>query len=209
MLRRLLLIALAAGATTCSVPGPSVAFSAICAPPDDAVKCSFAATCGAQILGNPAVDVAVTNQLVLIVEVHNQALDNHDDALGRANGHDAYFQEIDVSYSGGALGIPDVKVRTQNVVPAAGTSTVYVNAIPAAAGLAPGSLPAGTRTTVIAKIKGKGVFGDGSSFETQEWEIPVILCNGCLGIPTCSDPTQSVVGVCPQGGQVPASVTCQ
>src|SRR5512143_3859921 len=103
MNRRLLPIAIAAAAAAgCTVTAPSVAFTAVCAMPD-AGTCAFAATCGAQYIGETVMDVSVTSQLFLGVEAHNQAADNSDPDSGRINTHDAYVQELDISYAGGAL----------------------------------------------------------------------------------------------------------
>jgi hypothetical protein len=212
--RRLLLlaVALAAAATSCSVKAPSVAFSAICAPPD-AGNCTFASTCDAQSIGPPTMDVAHTSQLWLTVEVHNQAVDNTDETIGRVNTQDAYLQEVDVSYSG-ALAIPASASRMQEMVPAGGTAVLSVFAIPTSAGLTGASVGAGSTVGVIAKVKGKGIFGDGTSFETPDFEVPVDVCNGCIGQPVCAAGTTLVV--CPPSdrspvevGQSPQSAACQ
>ena len=209
MNRRLLPIAIAAAAAAgCTVTAPTVAFSAICSMPD-AATCAFGGTCDAQILSPAAIDLSITNELFLGVEAHNQALDNSDKASGRINTHDAYVQEIDISYAGGALAIPSTSARMQQRIPANGTAVLGILPIPAGAGLTGGSLGFGTTTQVIATMKGKGIFGDGSSFETPEFEIPITICNGCLGaIPPCADPVQTLF-VCPQDGQRPLTFTCK
>jgi hypothetical protein len=207
--RRLLPISVAlfAAAGSCSVTAPSVAFSAICAPPE--TSCTFSATCDAQYIGPATMDVAVTNQLWLTVEVHNQAADNSDPTVGRPNTQDAYLQEIEVSYSG-PLAIPGTATLVQQRVPANGTAVISIFPIPASAGLTAASVGAGTSAVVVAKVKGKGVFGDGTSFETPEYKVPVTVCNGCVGSPGCADPTKSVTAICPPNpGQLPLSVTCQ
>jgi hypothetical protein len=209
MNRRLLPIAIAAAAAAgCTVTAPTVSFSAICSMPD-AATCTFGDKCDAQILFPAEIDLSITNQLFLGMEAHNQARDNSDPSSGRINTRDAYVQEIDVSYAGGALAIPSVASRMQQRVPANGTAVLGILPIPASAGLGPGSLGAGTSTQVIATVKGKGIFGDGSSFETPEFDVPITICNGCLGAtPPCADPTQTLY-VCPQDGQQPATVACK
>jgi hypothetical protein len=205
MLRRLLPLAFLGAA--CSAKPPTVAFNQVCAPPD-ATNCTFSATCDAQYIGPPTVDLGVTNLLWLTVEVHNQASDNTDEVIGRVNTQDAFLQEIDVSYSGGSLAIGDASTRVQQTVPANGTAVISIYPIPTSAGLGPGSLGAGTSTTVIAKVKGKGIFGDGSSFETPDWEVPVTLCNGCLGAIACA--AGQTLSLCPpNNGQAPLTFTCQ
>lgn len=208
--RRLLpvAVALAAAAGSCSVTAPSVAFSAVCAPPD-ATSCTFAATCDAQYIGQVTMDVGVTNQLWLAVEVHNQAADNSDPAVGRPNTQDAYLQEIDVSYQG-SVAIPSTESLVQQRVPANGTAVVSIFPVPASAGVTSASLGAGGAFVILAKVKGRGVFGDGSSFQTPVYEIPFLMCNGCLGPATCADPTQVVTSLCPPNdGQLPLTAACQ
>lgn len=208
--RRLLplLVALAA-AGSCAVKAPTVAFTTICAPPDGG-SCTFAATCDAQYIGPSVMDVAVTNQLWLTVEVHNQAADNSDKTIGRANTQDAYLQEIDVSYSG-AVAIPATATRMQQRVPANGTAVVSIFPIPVSAGVAAATLGGAAAADVVAKVKGKGIFGDDTSFETPVYEVPITICNGCLGPTTCADPTQTVVALCPPNdGQRPTGApACQ
>jgi hypothetical protein len=208
MNRRLLSIAIAAAG--CTVTPPSVAFTTICSMPD-AATCSFGDTCGAQILFPPVIDLLYTNELFLGIEAHNQAQDNSDPASGRINTHDAYVQEVDISYAGGALLIPSTATRMQQRVPANGTAVLGMLAIPASAGLTGASLGLGNSTQVIATVKGKGIYGDGSSFETPEFDILITICNNCLVgiVPTgCADPAQTP-SWCPQAGQEPFSFKCQ
>jgi hypothetical protein len=77
--------------------------------------------------------------------------------------------------------------------------------------VAAATLGGATSVDILAKVKGKGIFGDGTSFETPVYEVPVTICNGCLGPVTCSDPTQTVVGLCPPNdGQRPTGApACQ
>jgi hypothetical protein len=209
--RRLLLlaVALAAAASSCTVKAPTVAFTTICAPPDGG-SCTFSDTCDAQYIGPSVMDVSVTSQLWLAVEVHNQAVDNTDETIGRGNTQDAYLQKIDVSYSG-AVAIPATSTPMQQRVPAGGTAVLSIFPVPASAGLTNTSVLAGSSAVVIAKVKGKGIFGDDTSFETPVYEIPVTICNGCLGPMTCPDPTQTVVALCPPNdGQLPTGApACQ
>jgi hypothetical protein len=90
-------------------------------------------------------------------------------------------------------------------------AVLSVFAIPTSAGLTGASVAAGTTVGVIAKVKGKGIFGDDTSFETPVYEIPVTICNGCVGNITCPDPTQTVVALCPPNdGQLPTGApACQ
>jgi hypothetical protein len=214
MHRRLFAIAMAVAAGGCSVTAPTVAFTAVCAPPT-ATTCTFSATCDAQYIGLNVMDVSVTNQFWLVVEAHNQATDNSDANIGRVNTHNAYVQQIDVTYEG-ALAIPGTSTRMQEMVPAEGTAVLSIFPVPAGAGLGPGSVAAGTSAVVVAKVKAKGVFGDGTDFESPVFEVPVEVCNGCVGSaggasgPLACPAGQTLAATCPPtDGQLPMSVACQ
>jgi len=191
----------------------SVQVFAICAPPES--DCSFSGECGAKTLDVLRLDVGVTSAYWAFIEVHNQLLDNTDVSAGRGNTHDAYVEEYAIEYEvqGGAIALPSITdqvVSGPSIVPAEGTSVVSVFPIPPAIGqrLAM-SVAAGAGVEVIAKVRLRGFYADQSRFETAEFPIPIVVCNGCVGAPTCADATQVVVGVCPQPGQTPASVTCE
>ncbi|MBI5068476.1 MAG: hypothetical protein HZB56_09570 [Deltaproteobacteria bacterium] len=199
--RRALLLALPL-ALGCTVQAPSVALTKVCSPPD-AASCTFSATCDAQFIGTIAVDAAQSVQLFLAIEAANQAPKNGDTSGGRVNTADAWLQEIRISYAG-PLAIPPAAHRIIQQVPANGTAVVAFPVMDVTAT----TLGGATEAIVVAKVKGKGVFGDGSEFETAEYEIPVKVCSGCAGAPpTC--PAGEVLATCPGAwGQAPLSFAC-
>lgn len=191
-------------ATACTRPEATVAFNQVCAPPA-ADSCTFPATCNLQNLDIYQLDVGQSGRLWVVIEMKNQHPNNEDLPSGRVNTGDAFVEEIEVSYIGG---LPDLRYRTQGRIPAAGTTVLSVfplDGVPATA------VAAGTSRVVVAKVKAKGTFGDGGTFETAELEIPVTLCNGCLGPPpACVDPA-AVLSTCPPDswGQTPVSAGCK
>ena len=139
------------------------------------------------------------------VQVRNQSADvsDNDTAAGRVNAHDAYLQQIDVTYTGG---ISPTSTRLQQWIPVNGSAVVAVYPIPRGAVGVPAPA-AGTSVTVIARVKGKGIFGDGTAFDTPDYELPIRICNGCTGgIPVCTAPAVPIA--CPNFYQAPAAYAC-
>jgi len=205
--RRALFLALPLAAA-CTVKTPTVALTAVCAPPAEADKCLYEATCGAQYIGVMGVDASRTHQLILALEAANQAPKNNDSSAGRVSTADAYIQEVRVTYTGG-LALAASSFRLIQRVPANGTSVIAFPVID----VGPGMLPAGVaEAVVVARVTAQGVFGDGSTFETPEYEIPFTICDDCLGnaCPGGVAPTAA----CPDGmatprvGQAPNSYKC-
>ncbi|MFT3914301.1 MAG: hypothetical protein QM704_09350 [Anaeromyxobacteraceae bacterium] len=205
-------LALAAG---CVDNKPFVELRGICAVPG-ADACTFADTCDAFTLSPLVFDnQGLIDQLSAYVEVRNQLLDNGDDKI-RVNTHDAFIEEISISYTG-PVAIPSATYRTTALVPSNGSSVVklYVLPVGPAAAVNAAALPAGF-SDVIAKPTFKGKLGDGSSFETGNFEIPIRLCSGCLNTgaaPSC--PAGQNLFTCPPGavgaggvGQNNASSVC-
>jgi hypothetical protein len=207
MTRRSLVLALALAATACTKEAPTVSFGPICVPPDSADTCTFAATCDAQFIGESYLDVTQTDRLWLVVEMTNSVADSSDSSSGRVNGQDAYLQELRATYAG-ALALPPTRIRVASTIPAAGTQVVSAFLFEGA-GLVPASVAAGATANVVVKVTGHGVFGDGSSFETPPWEVPVKVCSGCVGPRPACPTAGDVLFVCPPNwGQSPASATC-
>lgn len=205
--RRILLLALPL-ALGCTARAPTVSLTSICAPPDDA--CTFAATCTAQYIGPVKLDASRANQLFLAVEAANQVPSNDDPSSGRVVTTDAYVQEIRVEYAG-AVALPASVYRIAQTIPRNGTAVLAFPVMD----VAPGSLPAGVVSAmVIAKVSAKGVFGGGDGFESAELEIPVELCDDCLGF-ACGAPGLNALAGCPnftvlsdRFAQFPNSYTC-
>jgi hypothetical protein len=212
-MKKALAAVLAAATLSCADNNASVQFQAICAPPDDG--CTFAETCDAQYIGLSQMDVGVTDRLWLTMQFANQLLNNADPDTGRANTNDAQIREFRIEYDA-PVALPDASVRVGPFrVPASGNAVVSVFPIPAEIGALlrpaiPASVPAAPLfVTVVARVRALGIYDNQSSFETAEYEVPVQVCNGCLGtFAVCPD--LSAAGLCPPNdGQLPVSQQCQ
>lgn len=200
----------------------SVKVSGICLPPSDASSCTFSATCGNQYIGRNAIDIAETNHLWIVIQVDNQLPNNEDLSNFRTNTNDAYVHEYVVEYTGTELPTATAPILGSAVVPASGSTVISVLPIPESIGAviqanAPGPdavfgtaddvLPPGSYIDGTAKLRLKGALGDTTSFETGVFEMPIRVCNGCLGVLTCTAPDFPVF--CPpNSGQLPLSATC-
>jgi hypothetical protein len=202
MTRRILLLALALGTASCEIKASPVQFAAICLPP---TTCAFEAKCGLQFIGENRLDLnllpATEQDYTLFVEIHNQAQNNANVAGGQINTQDASLRELVIDYEG--VNLPGTTTRLQQSVPASGTAVIGIQAVDAAGVSALRGVVTGTVTSavVVAKVKGKGVFGDGTSFETSTWEIPFRACRNCTD--TCT----VVASGCPHVGQHPFNCT--
>jgi hypothetical protein len=187
-----------------------VKVAAICLPPDDAATCVFASTCAGQYIGLNEIDIAVTNKLWMVVQVDNQTPSNENLSNFRTNTNDAYVQEFEVEYSGAPLPTTTAPILGSAFVPAAGSSVISVLPIPEAVGtvLQGSAIPAGAALDVVAKLRLKGVYGDTTKFETGVFQIPIRVCNGCIGSFVCADPAKVPVRCPPTDGQLPISVDC-
>jgi hypothetical protein len=194
MKTRLSALALATLALACADNGASLEPYAICAPPDD--ECVFSSECDAQFIGVVALDTAVSSQLWLFIQVNNQLPNNADLSAGRVNTNDAFVTEYEVEYEGAGGG--SSMGRLQSVVPASGSAVISVFLEPpAVAGV------------VVAKLRLKGKYTDQSEFETAEFEIPITVCQGCLGFSACPA-GETLTSACPPtAGQSPIAVTCE
>jgi hypothetical protein len=203
-LRSIAAAALTLAATACVDNNASLQWVAICAPPDDATDCVFAETCDAQYIGEVALDTSVSNFLWLFVEYANNRFRTDDPDQGQLNTADAYIQGYDVEFEGIGLSVPASAHDVPSYwVPAEGTAVVSVF-VPVTA-----TAPAGG-VYVTALIRTRGVYGDGASFETAAIEVPIFMCAGCLGIPTCPPATPTLVATCPPTfGQLPLSGACE
>jgi hypothetical protein len=183
----------------------------ICALPEPDA-CSFEATCDGFYLGPNVIDISTAERLWLIVEVHNQLLSNEDPDLGRANTHNAYIQDVRMTFSG--LDLPATRHDIQQVVPADGTSVISIYPITEETVTALGAAGIVGVVDIIANVRLVGVLGDSSEFETEVYEIPVRVCDGCIPIDTC--PAGTFLGTCPPDpitlqpiqGQFPRTAAC-
>jgi hypothetical protein len=201
-LRSIIAAALAALLAACADNNASVQWVAICLPPDD--DCVFSDTCDAQSIGEVWIDTLESNLLWLTVQFDNNRPSNEIVEQGQLNTADAYIQGYDVEFEGVGLSVPASSYDVPSyIVPAAGSAVVSVFVPVLALG------PAGG-TYVTALVRTRGVYGDGSGFETAAVEIPMIVCSGCIGPPGCPAATPTLVGTCPPTvGQSPLSSICE
>jgi hypothetical protein len=191
----------------------SIQVFGICAPPDDG--CAFEAECGAFTLDRLTLDLAQTTFHWSFIEVHNQMLSNADASSGRPNTKDAYVEEYSVEYEVPA-GVPALPSFTRRLdsgpstVPAEGTSVISLFPITEAEGGRLGmAITTPERRQVVAKVRLRGFLADQSRFETAEFPIPIQVCAGCLEVPACTDPTQTVSLCPPNAGQLPLAEKCE
>lgn len=180
----------------------SVQMAQICSATDD---CTFAATCDQQHIGSVIIDVSLTNELVLFLQMNNQLQNNADLASGRVNTNNAHLTQVTVEYDGVALPSGGSSPPANIQIPANGSTTAGVVAVHAAAGNALALLPA-LPVEFTARIKGHGYFDNGRTFETGEYPVRMVACDGCLGVIACTPP--ALPQACPGFGQTPAAQTC-
>ncbi len=203
----LLLLPLAALAA-CADNKVSVEIQTICAPPDDADKCMFASTCEAQNIGHNTLDVSVSNSLWLFLQVANQLPNNENLGDNRLNSNDAWVNEYSVEFD---IALPESTgpILGSAWIPAEGSSVISVLPInETVASTLGGVIPGGAALDLVGHLRLRGVYGDTTEFETGVFDVPMRVCNGCVGpAPTC--PTAGdVLAVCPKWGQSPASFKC-
>jgi hypothetical protein len=180
----------------------SVNVQAICAVPD---SCKFSAgTCDAVFIGYPTIDVGITDSLMLFIQVGNQLPDITNLANGKVNTNDAHVDQTVVDFEGPAL--PQAVLQTNMRIPTNGTTVIGVEVIPAiinpTAALqayAPAGLPA---RDMVANLRLRGYYDDGTRFETGQFPIGVRVCQGA-GCATLVCPAGKLY--CPAPGQSPAS----
>lgn len=188
------------GACTGVNESAPVAISAVCALTDD---CTFTAECAAQYIGGYVFDSSLADQFWLPVQVNNRLLNNADASAGRVNTNDAHITSFDVTYSGFALASASTTVNFR--VQAAGAATVGMYVVPPQAAAV--AAPAATHE-VVALVKAKGYFEDGTSFETGEFPLAFTWCDGCLSTTfTCVAPDVPTLA-CGSVGVLPAKFSC-
>jgi hypothetical protein len=205
--RLALLLALMAVAG-CAKNNASVRVNAVCAVPDD---CKFSGTtCSNVYIGQIAVDLAHTNELILFIQVDNLLPSNENANTFKTNTNDAFVHEYELEYVG-FPGTVTASVIGSATVPANSSQIVTVNLLPPdAAAQVMGMVPAGSQLDVVAKLRLKGVLADTTSFETGEYEVRGRVCNGtgCADVvgKTCTAP--AVPAFCPNFGQTPTTPLC-
>jgi hypothetical protein len=178
----------------CADDRASVQIQSVCAPPD---TCAFSGACEAQYISWPTLDTAAsaTDTVFLYLQVENQLPDNGNPDIGRLNTNDAHVDEAVIEYEGFPL--PKAVVGSNFNIPASETSVVKVEVISSTAGTALGAFTG----EVVANLRLRGYYDDGTRFETGEFPITVRICSGCVGLSCAGGPS------CPPNsdGQLPIS----
>jgi len=184
MKTRLALLGVVSLALACTVGNnASVEVYGICVPPD---KCTFGGKCDTYAMDPPILDLTTspTRVLWLPIEVRDQLANNADPSVGRVNTNDAFVQEFEVDWKDAAL--PPQIGRIQQTVPTDGSSVISIWLTPPAA-----------VGRYVADVRMRGIYANQSHFETATFEVPVVVCAGCLAAQaTCTKP-------CPDVGQWP------
>jgi hypothetical protein len=182
MKTRALLLALPLLAVaSCRDNRASVKIQSICAPTSD---CTFSASCDQVYVGYPTLDTLANpnGSLQLYFELKNDLPNNRDVLAGRLNTNDAHVDETVVEFTGPALAA--ATLATQHTVPAGGNTVVRIEVIPQVLG-ARATLQAYAPTAVprdlVANLRVRGYYDDGSRFETGEFPVAVRVCQGCVG----------------------------
>jgi hypothetical protein len=184
--RTLAAVALVAALSACSAQFAPVAIFEICAPPDpdsSSGACLYPATCDASLAGSPRLDVTTAQvDFRLPVQLNNSLVDNSSAIEGRINTNDAFIQSFEMAYTGAALN--PVTIDAAVTVPADGSAGALLPLIPQAyfAALAP---PANTTTSILVNVRGHGKLTSQDSFTTAWFQVPVVICAGCLAGDFC------------------------
>jgi hypothetical protein len=179
-----------------------VSIAAICTPPTpDSTNgsCLYPATCEHVLAGWPMLDILTAQiDFRLPVQIENSFLDNSGG--GRINTNNALIQSFEMTYEG--TGLQPWSVAASVSVPTSGSSGVVLRLIPVA--YFPALLPVGIATFTIGMlVRAHGVLGSQDSFATPWFQVPVMVCSGCLASSfTCTPP--SVLVTCPPAATVGA-----
>lgn len=194
--RTIAALGLALALAACGAPNSSVQWGGICAPTDD---CTFTEVCDAQYIGNVAIDLAVSQSLWLFVQLDNARVDNTDASTGHVNNAHAFVQEFEFEFGDG--GPTATSPVTSSMVPAAGTAVISMQVPFTGIAAAPG-------TVIGVLARARGVFGDGTKFETGDLQFPVTVTTVPVPADYCTGTTVPTF-VCPTVGQMPITVTCE
>ncbi|HEX9244274.1 MAG TPA: hypothetical protein VF875_17655 [Anaeromyxobacter sp.] len=193
-MKRLALVLSIVALASCRDNRASIVIQDICFPSDD---CSFTGKCDTSLNGTPIVDVSLVHQLELFLQLENQLANNANLGAGKTNTNDAHVNEVVVSYEGVALP-RDVFNVGNHLVPTNGTTVLGVEVIRYSTtnvAMLNAAAPAG----LVAKIRLRGYFDDGSTFETGDFTTAVTLCVGCLSATPCA----AGKAACPFAGMDP------
>jgi hypothetical protein len=174
-----------AGASGCAPNRASVQVQSICFPTED---CTFTSRCDERFGGTAGIAGAGT--LVLYLQVENQLPNNENLDTGRLNTNDAHVTEFRIDYEGAQTNTSYVGANSW--VPAGGSAVVPVGLAIFGAG------------EILARVRLRGYFDDGSSFESGA--LPVSIMAGPSACPP--SPCATAASTCPPGGGSQCPVNC-
>jgi hypothetical protein len=200
MKTRALVIALPLlAAVACQDNRGSITIDHICQPPDE---CTFSGTCD-EALSQARLDVGASTafNMWLYLQVRNQLPDNSDEDIGRTDTNGAHVDEFVIEYEG--VDLPETTIVGNPASLLADSITIVkveiipdkLNADAVLQALAPTAEP----VEIVANLRMRGYFDDGTRFETDEFPVGIQICTGCVGLLCGGGPT------CPPNaeGQVP------
>ncbi len=181
-----------ATASGCADNNASVQVQMICQPTAD---CIFTNGCDTQFTGFPTYDpgLATGDLLTVFLQVANQLPNNADRSAGRVNTNGAHVDEIATELEGAVGGTQSFGAN--GYIPAGGRSVV---AVPVVVGTA----PLAATGEVLARVRVRGFYDDGSRFETAEFPITIVVCADCLSSMCAGAPT------CPEDGEGQRPLQC-
>jgi hypothetical protein len=205
--RTLIALLLAAVAAGCTVDNDaSVRFAAACFPPvpNDDGSCSYPSTCDSVMLDNLWVDPSwapTGGTLVWPFQVDNLRPDNSSLVDGRTNTATAFITGFRIAYASSAVSLPEaiIEYSTRTIEPES-SQVLSIPVVPLSVATQLTAIPGGFGT-LRAEIRATGHYADGTSIETGPFSVVVVVQNGGWTGGTCTDPTQTVRGYCPQDGQ--------
>jgi len=197
----------------CQDNNASIEIFGICAPPDDAVKCSGTAVCSLYFAGDrPWVYTSVggaanVNRLVHFVQINNQLPNNADPGTGRVNTNDFIAEEYLYDFQG-VPGLTEWRRRANFTIIAEGSFSPVIPIIPEEAmAVIQAAFAANSTTLVVVGMRVRGHLNGGAVVETGTYEIAVDVINSDFpGYAACTNATD-ILFVCPNQGQQ-ATVGC-
>lgn len=211
--RTLAPLALALSLLACKADNnASVEIVAICAPPDDALKCAGSAECD-MVLASDRPWVYLeggTNRLEMFMQINNLMEDNSDPAAGRTNTHDAFIQAYRLSYRSAFFNYSGYQHPANVTILAGSSQSPVIPLIPEAiSGAISAAMTAQgvTQGLVIVDLELRGELQDGTDIEAGPFPVAVDVHNDAFPGWVCEDPTQVPVKACPNDAQT-ASVAC-
>jgi hypothetical protein len=203
--RALALLGLALATAGCVDARPNLFVAGLCGTPTDPADCKApAGKCDAyknnqlfiyaevRVLVNGLVNI-LGNEIRVVAEVQNLSPSNADDTIGRVNGKNAIIEAATIDYASAGYSISSIAVDSHfTPVASTGTSTIFLPVLPAAkVDELRLQLPAGSTTLVVADVRLKGHYSDGSYFETGPFQVPVNFINATYDATVaCPDPLQ-------------------